>query len=112
NNGAPVTQDVTVTITGVNDGPTIVSGSTTPTGGVTEDAATPTLSTGGTITFQDLDLIDTHTATFALKSTDATANLPGYPESGTLAPIGSFALTPATVNGASHVVAESSDTVN
>ena len=37
--GGTVPQDVTVTITGVNDGPTITAGSTTPTGGVTEDTA-------------------------------------------------------------------------
>ena len=45
--GGTVTQDVTVTITGVNDGPTIVAGSTTPTGGVTEDTA---VNSGGNVT--------------------------------------------------------------
>ena len=92
NNNAPVTQDVTVTITGKNDAPTIVAGPTTAIKGVTEDADPTTLSTGGTITFRDVDLTDTHTATFALKSVNATADLPGYPESGTLAPIGTFAI--------------------
>src|SRR6185503_961300 len=82
----------------------------TASGGVTEDSVSPTLSTGGAITFQDLDLIDTHTASFVLKSTDATADLPGYPESGVLAPIGTFALTAGTVNPISHAVAESADT--
>src|SRR5262249_34283232 len=38
NNNTTVTQDVTVTITGANDGPTIVTASTTASGGVTEDA--------------------------------------------------------------------------
>ena len=37
NNGALVNQDVTVTITGTNDAPTIVGASTVATGGVTED---------------------------------------------------------------------------
>ena len=97
NNDAPVTQDVTVTITGVNDGPTIVAGSTTPTGGVTEDTAVNSggnVTTAGTIAFQDLDLIDTHTASFVLKSSDAAANLPGFAE-GTgpnVAHIGTFAI--------------------
>ena len=71
NNGATVTQDVTVTITGSNDSPNhapVIVEELTTKGGVTEDAATPTLSTGGTITFQDVDLIDTHTAGFVLKS--------------------------------------------
>ena len=35
--GGTVTQDVTVTITGTNDAPTIISGVATATGGVTED---------------------------------------------------------------------------
>jgi VCBS repeat-containing protein len=36
--GATTTQTVTVTITGTNDTPTIVAGSTTATGAITEDA--------------------------------------------------------------------------
>ena len=53
-----VDQIVTVTITGTNDAPTIsvADGS----GAVTEDDATPTLSDSGTITFDDLDLSDSH----------------------------------------------------
>ncbi|MBR1237406.1 VCBS domain-containing protein [Bradyrhizobium sp. AUGA SZCCT0182] len=98
NNGAPVTQDVTVTITGTNDTPTIVGGSTTATGGVTEDTGvndSGNIETSGTITFGDLDLIDTHTAGFVLKSTNASVNLPGFAEgNGALAAnIGTFALT-------------------
>ena len=38
------------------------------------------LSTSGTITFQDVDLIDTHTATSVLTSSSADADLPGYSE--------------------------------
>ena len=74
-----------------------MAGSTTPSGGVTEDVAidgSGHIGTGGTITFQDLDLIDTHTASFVLNSTDATANLPGFTEG--LGPgaahIGTFAI--------------------
>jgi VCBS repeat-containing protein len=109
NNNAPVTQDVTVTITGVNDGPTIVAGLvTTPTGGVTEDTTivSGNVATSGTITFQDVDLIDTHTASFVLKSTDANADLPGFSEGvgSSVANIGTFALTGVNEN--------SSDTTN
>ncbi|MBI5321707.1 VCBS domain-containing protein, partial [Bradyrhizobium sp.] len=116
NNGATVTQDVTVTITGSNDSPnhapTIIGELTTATGAVTEDAATPTLSTGGIITFRDVDLIDTHTAGFVLKSTDATADLPGFAEDNSALAdnIGTFALTPATVVGGT--VVEFADTNN
>jgi VCBS repeat-containing protein len=81
-----------VSVTGTNDVPTIVPESTTATGAMTEDAAA-TLTADGTITFQDLDLTDTHTAAFVLKSSDATANLPGYSEAAPLSQIGAFALT-------------------
>ena len=48
-------------------------------GGVTEDAvALGNLATADTITFRDLDLIDTHTATFTLKSSTSSAHLPGF----------------------------------
>ena len=91
--GGTVLQDVTVTITGANDAPTIIAGTTTASGGVTEDASTPTLSSGGTIAFRDVDLVDTHTAGFVLKSSDASADLPGYSEVAPLSEIGTFALT-------------------
>lgn len=60
-----VSQTVTATVTGVNDGPTIVAGSTDAAGAVTEDAATPTLSDTGYVGFSDIDLIDVHTASVA-----------------------------------------------
>ena len=93
--GGTVLQDVTVTITGANDAPTIVAGTTTASGGVTEDAGPPTLSSGGTIAFRDVDLVDTHTAGFVLKSSDASADLPGFAEGNGpgAAQIGVFALT-------------------
>ena len=94
------TRQVTVTITGTNDQPVIVAGSTLPTGGVTEDTdvVAGNVSTSGAVAFHDVDLTDTHTATFVLKSTDAAADLPGFAE-GTgpgAANIGTFALTPIT----------------
>jgi VCBS repeat-containing protein len=68
-NGGTATQDVTVTLTGKNDAPTVTSGAQA--GAATEiaDGApgenATTLQDGGTITFADVDLIDTHNATFA-----------------------------------------------
>src|SRR5207302_94509 len=52
-------------IAGANDAPTIVAGSTTATGSITEVAnttgSTATDSSTGTIAFADVDLSDTHT---------------------------------------------------
>ncbi|MGT2502458.1 VCBS domain-containing protein [Bradyrhizobium guangxiense] len=92
NQGAKVTQDVTVTITGTNDTPTITSDADAAAGGVTEDAATPTLSTGGTLAIQDLDLIDTHTAQAVFKSATSDAQLPGFDGS---TPLGTFTIDPS-----------------
>ena len=95
---------MTVTIAGTNDAPTIL-GTTAPTGAVTEDQSidgSGDITASGHIDFQDIDLIDTHTASFVLKSSDATADLPGFAE-GTgpgAANIGTFALTPITENPA------------
>src|SRR5439155_1018084 len=55
--GGTITQDFTVTITGAEDAPTIVAGATTASGGVVEDGQQ---TASGTITFQDVDLFDTH----------------------------------------------------
>ena len=65
------TQEVEITITGANDAPTIVSAAADHTGSVTElvDGSTSPaeltsdLTDMGTITFADVDLTDTHTAT-------------------------------------------------
>ncbi|AWM03600.2 VCBS domain-containing protein [Bradyrhizobium amphicarpaeae] len=92
NNGAQVSQDVTVTITGTNDAPTITSDADAAAGAVTEDAATPTLSTGGTLAIQDLDLIDTHTAEAVFKSATSTAHLPGFDGN---TPLGTFTIDPS-----------------
>ncbi|WP_242098672.1 VCBS domain-containing protein [Sphingomonas sp. CROZ-RG-20F-R02-07] len=58
--GATTTQDVTVTLTGTEDAPTITTA--TATGAVTEDGAT---AVAGNIGFGDVDVIDTHTVSFA-----------------------------------------------
>jgi VCBS repeat-containing protein len=57
-NNASVTQDVTITVTGTNDAPVLAVEAT---GGVTEDAASPTLTDSGTLSFTDVDTTDTHT---------------------------------------------------
>ena len=105
NNNAAVTQDVTVTITGTNDGPTITSDAAAASGAVTEDVnlqdvlnASGTVvghdvETSGTLGFRDLDLIDTHTASFAFTSSSASAALPGFTD-GT-SNIGTFAIDPS-----------------
>jgi T1SS-143 domain-containing protein len=61
------TQNVIVTITGSNEAPTIVAAATTATGAVAEDTnvdpVTHNLSAAGTVSFTDIDLIDTHSVT-------------------------------------------------
>ena len=78
--GATATQDVTITITGSNDAPTIVSGSTDSDGAVTEDATMPNLTDTGTIAFEDVDLADSHTVSVTAMTTDHSVQL------GTLTP--------------------------
>nr|WP_245269071.1 VCBS domain-containing protein [Bradyrhizobium japonicum] len=85
--GAQVSQDVTVTINGANDAPTIISSAADAAGAVTEDSAT--LSIGGTLEIQDLDLIDTHTAEAVFKSATSNAQLPGFDGS---TPLGTFTI--------------------
>jgi VCBS repeat-containing protein len=70
---------VPVTITGANDAPTIVVGAVTIIdGAVKEDTAVTSghIDASGTITFQDVDLTDAHTAGVALTST--ASSLPGF----------------------------------
>ncbi|WP_442868902.1 VCBS domain-containing protein [Bradyrhizobium sp. CCBAU 25338] len=86
--GGTVTKDVTVTITGTNDAPTITSDADAATGSVTEDACA-TLSIDGTLAIQDLDLIDTHTAEAVFKSSTSSVQLPGF-AAGT--PLGTFSI--------------------
>nr|WP_249812748.1 VCBS domain-containing protein [Bradyrhizobium sp. 141] len=96
--GGTVTQDVTVTITGTNDAPTITSDADAAAGGVTEDTGA-TLSTGGTLAIQDLDLIDTHTAEAVFKSSASSAHLPGFVEGSTN--IGTFTIDPSVTESSS-----------
>jgi VCBS repeat-containing protein len=68
--GGTVSEDVAITVVGVNDPPTIVAGSTTPTGAITELAGKTNDTAdkdqaSGTIAFADPDLTDTHTITQA-----------------------------------------------
>src|SRR5438094_625972 len=63
--GGTVDQLVTITIHGTNEAPTITAAATDATGSVNEDATTPNLSTTGTITFNDVDLIDVHSTSVA-----------------------------------------------
>ncbi|WP_245266500.1 VCBS domain-containing protein [Bradyrhizobium sp. WSM1743] len=99
--GGTVTKDVTVTITGTNDAPTITSDADAATGSVTEDAGA-TLSSGGTLAIQDLDLIDTHTAQTVLKWATSSAHLPGFDGN---TPLGTFTIDPS-------VTESNSDTSN
>jgi len=95
------TQDVTVTINGKNDQSAITSGAPDHTGAVTEDTSingSGNIVATDTITFSDIDLIDTHTVSFVLKSSDATVDLPGFAEGvgPAVANIGTFSLGPVT----------------
>ncbi len=69
-NGGTDTQDVTVTITGANDAPVIAVVDVA--GSITEGT---TLSDAGSITFTDLDLTDTPTATEVTKSVTTALTL-------------------------------------
>ena len=93
-NGGTDDRVVTVTITGSNDAPTIVAASTDDAGAVTEladgatspDELTSDLMDMGTITFADVDLTDTHTASVTGRSVTAGGSLlpTGVTELGTL----------------------------
>lgn len=65
--GGTVSQPVTITITGANDAPTIVSavasGSVTETADLSSGENVVTLAATGSIAFADIDVIDTHSAT-------------------------------------------------
>ena len=60
NSGGYVERVVTVTITGTNDAPVLTVDQA---GGVTEDAADPTLTDSGVLSFTDVDVTDAHTVT-------------------------------------------------
>ncbi|TMJ61059.1 MAG: hypothetical protein E6G82_09025, partial [Alphaproteobacteria bacterium] len=105
-NGA--SQDVTVTLVGTNDIPTVVSSSSgAPL--LTEDsvAANHDLSAVGTITFRDVDLIDTHHAAVTLKSSTSSAHLPSFTDN--VSQIGTFALTLGP-SGVSEITTDTGNT--
>ncbi len=113
NNGAPVSQDVTVTITGTNDAPTITSG--TQTGAVTEIADNAsgenidTLHASGTVTFTDVDLIDTETSSIVTANTLVD---PTLANGNTLTQAQQDALVNAfTIDAATHSTADGSGTI-
>ncbi|MBR1232864.1 VCBS domain-containing protein [Bradyrhizobium sp. AUGA SZCCT0182] len=83
--GGLITKQIDVTVTGTNDAPEISAA--VATGAVTEDDDATTLSTTGTITFDDIDLVDVHSAS-------ATA-APGNTLGGTLTPVVTDAATGA-----------------
>ncbi len=64
--GDSVSQDLVVTITGVND--EVVVGLADLEGTVVEDATEPTLTDSGTIGFSDADLADAHAASASFKT--------------------------------------------
>ena len=66
-----------------------------------------TLSASGTISFRDVDLIDTHSATFVLKSSTSSPHLPGYTDN--VSQIGSFALTSGPT-GVSEITTDTDNT--
>ncbi|NMY52166.1 VCBS domain-containing protein [Pseudomonas sp. WS 5011] len=76
-----VTQDITVTITGTNDAPTIVGVSTDDAGSVTEradgaiDENDGNLTDTGVITFADVDVSDVHSASFTAITVPARGTL-------------------------------------
>ncbi|MBK0400858.1 VCBS domain-containing protein [Limibaculum sp. M0105] len=90
NNGSTVSVDVTVTLDGTNDAPTISVASSTLAGGVSEradgavDEGTATLATSGAIAFDDADGNATHGASFVGQE-------PGY--------LGTFSLASTPLGG-------------
>src|SRR5260221_628855 len=78
NHGGTVVQVVTVTLPGTNDAPTITSTLAAAAGAVTELAgvtgSTATDSASGALTFKDVDLTDTHTATAVAQGPNNVGN--------------------------------------
>ena len=103
--GGTVDQTVTITVTGTNEAPTITAADAT--GSVTEDATTPDLSTTGTITFNDVDLIDTHTTSVAAASgtLGGTLTMGAVSESATTEP-GTVGWTYTVADDATDYLAE------
>lgn len=97
NDGLTATETVSITITGTNDAPFIVAGATDAIGAVEEiddlaaGAGSATLTDSGTITYDDLDLSDTHTTSAtALTVTGSTAPFEGLGDALVDTPIGNI----------------------
>ncbi len=107
--GGITPQTFVVTITGTNDAPTIttVEGTTDVAGAVTEDASLSTLTDTGTITFDDVDLTNTHTVSVASASGNTlggTLTLGGVSESA-ITSEGSVPWTYSVANSATQYLA-------
>lgn len=82
NDGLTATETVSITITGTNDAPFIVAGATDAIGAVKEidDLAAgegvATLTDNGTITYDDLDLSDTHTISASALTVTGSTGVP------------------------------------
>jgi VCBS repeat-containing protein len=87
-----IDKTVTITITGSNDAPAITAIDVA--GAVIEDAASPTLTDTGSISFTDLDVTDLSSVTSAVQATTTTG--PAIPGALTTALAGAFALSGAT----------------
>ena len=101
--GGSVSQTVTVTITGTNDAPTVSAFSN---GSITEDAATPDLTTTVSVDFSDVDLSDTlsYSAVKASGSLGGSLVLLNSDDSGATA-AGSVSYTYSVPNSATQFLA-------
>ncbi|WP_027574894.1 VCBS domain-containing protein, partial [Bradyrhizobium sp. WSM1743] len=100
--GGTVSQPVTVTVTGTNDQPIIVAGSTTASGTFSETANTTGSSAAhtasGSIGFADVDISDTHTSSVTGVTTGGTTS--GLPPTSTLLSWFSLGAQTDSINGA------------
>ncbi|MGQ0560112.1 MAG: VCBS domain-containing protein [Sphingosinicella sp.] len=80
--GGSATQDVTITVTGTNDAPTLAAGGDAV-GSVTEDQSSPTLGDNGSFGFDDADLSDLHTVSVGSPAVTTTSGVaPGFVPAG------------------------------
>ncbi|WP_208852224.1 VCBS domain-containing protein [Roseomonas genomospecies 6] len=88
--GVSSSSTLTITITGTNDTPVIGTQGTS--GAVVEDTSSPTLTSGGTIAFTDLDLTDSHTVTVGTPTVSGSTGIPNG-----FVPAGGFGTLTASV---------------
>ncbi|MBL0720273.1 FG-GAP repeat protein, partial [Piscinibacter sp. Jin2] len=103
-NGGTASQVVTVTVTGTNDRPTVTSFSN---GAVTEDVASPNLSTTVSVNFSDIDTRDvlSYSQTKTSGSLGGTLTLLSSNDSGTTGTAGSVSYTYRVANSATQFLA-------